>query len=225
MKSDDNPGCQIYVITPPKLVPDVFAPHMSRALDAGHIAAFQLRLEEAADDDIKRAVEKLMPIAQEREVAFIINDRPDIAKEMGADGVHLGIYDMKVSEARKLLGPDKTIGASCLDSKHLAMTAAEQGADYVSFGPFFTTRSPYYPKENYAPKYMVSPNILSWWSAIMEIPCVAAGGIKPDNCRDIAKAGADFICASTSIWEYPGGGAAAIRDFHEALGQAAVKVG
>lgn len=224
MKSD-NPRCQLYVITPPKLVPEAFAPQMERALDAGPVAAFQLRLEEADDDQWRAAIERLMPIAQARDVAFIINNRVDLAKETGADGVHLGIHDMKIKEARALLGPDRTIGASCLDSKHLGMTAAEAGADYVSFGPFFTTRSPYYPKENYAPKYMVSPNILTWWSAIMEVPCVAAGGIKPSNCRDIVKAGADFISASTSIWEYPGGGAAAIRDFHAAINDVALKVG
>lgn len=221
----EPPNCQLYIITPPKLVPEAFAPQLARALDAGAVATVQLRLENADDAQWKTAIEKLMPIVHERDVAFVINNRADLAKEMDADGVHLGIYDMRIKDARALLGPDKIVGASCMDSKHLAMTAAESGADYVSFGPFFTTRSPYYPKENFAPKYMVSPTILSWWSAIMEAPCVAAGGIKPSNCRDIVKAGADFICASTSIWEYPGGGAAAIRDFHEAMGQVAVKVG
>ena len=220
-----SPGCLLYIITPPKLVLETFAPQMARALEAGDVASFQLRLEEADDDQWKKAIETLMPIAVEREVAFIVNNRADLAKEFDADGVHLGIHDMRVRDARALLGPDKIIGASCMDSKHLAMTAAEAGADYVSFGPFFTTRSPYYPKENYAPKYMVSPNIQSWWSAIMEVPCVAAGGIKPSNCHDIVKAGADFVCASSSIWDYPGGGAAAIRDFHAAMGQVAAKTG
>jgi thiamine-phosphate pyrophosphorylase len=220
-----DPRCQLYIITPPKLVPEAFAPHLSRALDAGAVSAFQLRLENADDDQWKRAIEKLMPIAQEREVAFIVNDKVELAKEMDADGVHLGVHDMRIKDARQILGPDKIIGSSCLDSKHLAMTAAEASADYVSFGPFFTTRSPYYPREKYAPKYMVSSNILTWWSSIMETPCVAAGGIKPSNCRDIIKAGADFICASTSIWDYTGGAAAAIRDFHAEMAQVAVRVG
>lgn len=219
----DSPRCQLYIITPPKLAPEAFAPQLMRALDAGEVASLQLRLENADDDLWKKAIETLMPIAQARNVAFIVNNRVDLAKEMDTDGVHIGIHDMRIKEARSILGPDKIIGASCMDSKHLAMTAAEAGADYVSFGPFFTTRSPYYPKENYAPKYMVSPNILSWWSAIMEVPCVAAGGIKPSNCRDIVKAGADFICASSSIWDYPGGGAAAIRDFHAAMNDDAAK--
>jgi thiamine-phosphate pyrophosphorylase len=221
----DSPRCQLYIITPPKLVPEAFAPHLERALEAGPVAAFQLRLEEADECQWKSAIDRLMPIVQKRDVAFIVNDRVDLAREVDADGVHLGLHDMRISDARKLLGPDKIIGASCLDSKHLAMTAAEAGADYVSFGPFFTTRSPYYPREKYAPKYMVSPNILTWWSSIMEVPCVAAGGIKPSNCHDLVKSGADFICASTSIWDYPGGGAAAIRDFHEAMSQIALRVG
>lgn len=226
MTSDklDSPGCQLYIITPPKLVPEAFAPHLAKALDEGRVAALQLRLEEADESQWARAIEKLMPIAQERGVAFLINNHVELCAKMDADGVHLGIHDMRITEARKILGAEKTIGASCLDSKHLGMTAAEQGADYVSFGPFFTQRSPYYPQENYAPKYMVSPNILTWWSAIMEAPCVAAGGIKPGNCRDLVKAGADFICASTSIWEYTGGAAAAIREFHEAMGHIPQKV-
>ncbi len=213
----DSPNCQIYIITPPQLVPEEFVQHMERALDAGTVASFQLRLETDDMDAWRHATEVLMPVAAARDVAFIINDHVDIAKEMGADGAHVGIHDMQVKAARQLLGPDKILGATCMDSKHLAMTAAEQGANYVSFGPFFTSRSPYYPKENYAPKYMVSPNILTWWSTLMEIPCIAAGGIKPQNCAELVKAGADFICASTSIWEYPGGAAAAIKDFHREM--------
>ncbi len=222
---NDSSGCQLYIMTPPNLVPEAFAPQLERAFEAGPVASLQLRLETRDDDQWKRAIEKLMPIAHKHGVAFIINNRVELAREMDADGAHVGVYDMRIKDARKLLGPDKIIGATCMDSKHLAMTAAENEADYVSFGPFFTTRSPYYPIEASAPKYMVSPNILTWWSTLMEVPCVAAGGIKPSNCRDIIKAGADFICASTSIWEYPGGGATAIRDFTEAMNQAALKVG
>lgn len=221
----ESPGCQLYIITPPKLVPEEFAPQLERALDAAPVSSMQLRLDAADDNQWRRAIEKLMPVAQKRDVAFIVNNRVDLAHEMDCDGAHVGVYDMRIRDARQLLGPDKIIGASCMDSKHLAMTAAEHGADYVSFGPFFTTRSPYYPKEASAPKYMVSPNILTWWSTLMEIPCVAAGGIKPDNCTDIVKAGADFICASTSIWEHPGGAATALRDFHAAMGQAVRRAG
>jgi thiamine-phosphate pyrophosphorylase len=217
--NSDTPRCQLYVITPPKLSPD-FADKMAKALDAAPVASLQLRLETTDEGEWKRAVEKLLPVAQQRNVAFIINNHVLLAKETGADGAHIGVHDMRVKEARAIMGPDKIIGSTCMDSKHLAMTAAEAGADYVSFGPFFTTRSPFYPKENYAPKYMVSPNILTWWSQVMETPCVAAGGITPQNCRDIIKAGADFICASTSIWDYEGGAARAIADFHAQLQEA-----
>lgn len=213
----ETPRCQIYIITPPTLSPVVFADHLARALDAGPVSAVQLRLEEAEDDQWKQAIETLMPVAQERGTAFLVNNKVELARELDADGVHLGMSDMRIGDARKILGPDKIVGASCLDSKHLGMTAAERGADYVSFGPFYTTRSPFYPAKSYAPKYMVSPNILTWWSTLMETPCVAAGGIKPGNCGDLVKAGADFICASTSIWDYEGGAAKAIADFHAAI--------
>ncbi len=161
-----------------------------------------------------------MPLAQEHDVAFIINDRADMAKRLGCDGVHLGQRDTNIREARDMLGPDKTIGVSCLDSRHLAMTAAERGADYVSFSPFFQSRSPFYPPEVMPPGKLAAPDLLTWWQETMEPPCVAAGGITPANCGTLVTAGADFICASTSVWEYPQGAAASVRAFNEAIEKA-----
>lgn len=218
--SADISNCRLYIITPPALDPLVFSATMSKALDAGDVAAFQLRLEKADTDDWQRAIDLLMPIAQERDVAFIVNDRADLAKKMNTDGVHLGLQDMNVKDARQMLGPDKIIGASCIDSKHMAMTAAERGASYVSFGPFYLNRSPFYPPNVLDAKNMVSPDLIKWWSELMEVPCVAAGGIKPSNCAELVKAGADFICASTAIWEHPQGAAAAVRAFNDAIAKA-----
>ncbi len=213
-------GCRLYVISPPALDPLVFSATMAKALDAGDVSAFQLRLEKTDTDGWKRAIELLMPIAHERGVAFIVNDRADLAKKMDADGVHLGMQDMNIKEARTLLGPDKIIGASCIDSKHLAMTASERGASYVSFGPFYPSRSPFYPAEVLAAQTMVTKELLTWWQETMEMPCVAAGGIKPGNCAPLIVAGADFICASTAIWEFPNGAPAAIRAFNDEIAKA-----
>lgn len=200
--------------------PLVFASTLAKALDAGDVACCQLRLEKADDATILRAIEILMPIAHDRDVSFILNDRADLAKKMDCDGVHLGLRDMNIREARQLLGDDKTIGATCLDSRHIAMQAAERGADYVSFGPFFAGRSPFYPPEVMAPGKVATTDIISWWQETMEIPCVAAGGLTPANCADIVKAGADFVCASTAIWTHPQGAAAAVRAFNDAIAAA-----
>lgn len=215
------PGnCRLYVITPPALDPLIFSSTMARALDAGDVAAFQLRLAKTDTDGWLRAIDILMPVAHERDVAFIVNDRADLAKKMDTDGVHLGMQDMNVKDARQMLGPDKIIGASCIDSKHMAMTAAERGASYVSFGPFYQSRSPFYPPSVLDAQNMVPPDLIRWWSELMEVPCVAAGGIKPANCDELVKAGADFICASTAIWEHPQGAPAAVRAFNDAIARA-----
>lgn len=212
---------RLYIISPPDMDLTIFVPRLEQVLEAGDVAAFQLRLPKASDEKILRKAERLMPITQAYGVAFIINDRADLAKKAGADGVHLGLQDIGVREARALLGEDAIIGASAIDSKHLAMTAAERGASYVSFGPFFKSRSPFYPPEVLDAQNLVPSGILSWWQDTMEIPCVAAGGIKPANCAELVKAGADFICASTAIWEHPQGAAAAVKAFNEAIMQAA----
>ena len=85
--------CRLYLITPPEFALDRFAPKLEAALDAGDVACLQLRLKGADDDDVRRAGETLLPICQARDVALLINDRPDLAAELGADGVHVGADD------------------------------------------------------------------------------------------------------------------------------------
>ena len=213
------PACRLYLVTPPTLEPVTFALQLQEALDAGDVACVQLRLKTAdgaatADaDTIRRACEVLRPIAQERDVAFILNDRPDLAAETGCDGVHIGQSDGRYADARRLVGTDAIVGVTCHDSRHLAMVAGEQGADYVAFGAFHPTNtkpSPYRP----------TPEILEWWSDLMEIPCVAIGGITPENCAPLVRAGADFIAVVTAAWNHPEGPAAAVRAFNRAIAEA-----
>lgn len=154
-----------------------------------------------------------MPIVQERDVAFLINDRPDLAAEAGADGVHIGEDDAPYEEARRLVGRDAIVGVSCYNSRHRAMVAAEAGADYVAFGAFFDTTT----KE---PKAKAEPELLTWWQELMEVPCVAIGGITVDNCGGLVRAGADFLAVSSGVWSYEGGPAAAVRDFNTAIAHA-----
>ncbi|MEM7570666.1 MAG: thiamine phosphate synthase [Pseudomonadota bacterium] len=209
-ETDDNPPCQLYAITPPQIDVAAFAQRLEAAAAGGPIACLQLRLKGVDDRDILKAADALMPICARHDIAFVMNDRADLAQMCGADAVHLGQSDGLVKEARDLLGFDKAVGVTCHGSRHLAMVAGEQGADYVAFGAFFASKT----KE---PPTMAEPDILSWWSALAELPSVAIGGITPDNCETLVKAGADFIAASHAIWSHPDGPGAGVNAFHTAI--------
>ena len=204
----------MYLITPPEIDPAAFAPVLEAALSGGDVACLQLRLKEASDDEIRRATELLMPIAHAHDVAFLINDRPDLAAELGADGAHVGQEDTPYAKARDILGPDAIVGVTCHASRHLAMVAGERGADYVAFGAFFPTTTK-------LPKASASPEILTWWSSLFEIPCVAIGGITVDNCAELVQAGADFLAVSAGVWNYADGPAAAVAAFNKVIAETA----
>jgi thiamine-phosphate pyrophosphorylase len=177
------------------------------------VACLQLRLKgpgdsPASDDAIRRACEMLQPVTRKHDVAFILNDRPDLAAELGCDGVHVGQEDTPYKEARQVLGSRAIVGVTCHESRHLAMSAAEAGADYVAFGAFFPTTTK-------TPKFQARPDILKWWSDIMEAPCVAIGGITVENGASLISAGADFLAVSAGVWAHPDGPAAAVRAFNE----------
>ena len=205
--SDARERCRLYLITPVTLEPRSFAGTLKRALDAGDVASLQLRLKDVSDDDIRRAIEILMPACQAHDVAFILNDRPDLAAELGCDGVHIGQEDATYAEARAAVGPDRIVGVTCHDSMHLAMEAAEAGADYVAFGAFF-------PTETKAPKTRAEPELLRWWSEVMVVPCVAIGGITVENAPILIEAGADFLAVSAGVWNYAAGPEAAVKAFN-----------
>jgi thiamine-phosphate pyrophosphorylase len=209
--------CRLYLVTPPALDPLRFRDALTQALDAGDVACVQLRLKEAADDEIKRACDILRPIVQRRGAAFLLNDRPDLAAQAGCDGVHVGQQDASYDEARRLLGADRIVGVTCHDSRHLAIDAAEAGADYVAFGAFFpTTTKP--------SRYRPSLELLAWWGEIMTVPSVAIGGITPQNCAPLVTAGADFLAAVSAVWDHPEGPGAAVRDFNRAIAEAEAPV-
>ena len=205
--------CRLYLITPPRLDDlAAFGRLLAQTLDAGEVAALQIRLKDQPDEVIAAAVAAFSPIAQARGVAVILNDRPDLAAKLGCDGVHVGQSDTPLSEARKIMGPDAMIGVTCHDSRHLAMEAAEGGADYVAFGAFFPTTT----KE--APTH-AEPEILTIWQQFMETPCVAIGGINADNAAGLAKAGADFLAVSAGVWAHPQGPAAGVKAIEAAIAQ------
>jgi thiamine-phosphate pyrophosphorylase len=202
-------SCRLYLISPESIDhPAIFADDLRLALGGGDVAAFQLRLKGVDDSTITRAADTLRPICQQRGVAFILNDRPDLAVKLDCDGVHVGQDDMPCAEARRIVGPDRQVGVTCKASRHLAMEAAEAGADYVAFGAFFPSGT----KEVTTPADL---EILEWWSGLMEIPCVAIGGITVGNCRPVIAAGADFLAVAGGVWNYKDGPQAAVRAFNE----------
>lgn len=203
--------CRLYLITPPILPPD-FERQLAAALDAGDVAALQLRLKDAPDDELLRTIDKLRPIAQARDVAFLLNDRPDLAVKSGCDGAHVGQTDTPVKQARKILG-DLTLGVTCHNSRHLAMEAGEAGADYVAFGAFFATQT----KE---PPEMAEIDTLKVWAETMEIPCVAIGGITAENCAPLVQAGAEFLAVVGAVWNHAQGPAGGVRAMLKAIAEA-----
>jgi thiamine-phosphate pyrophosphorylase len=199
-------GCRLYLISPPRIAPNDFAGVLKDALKGGDVASFQLRLKDVSDDEIRRATDLLRPIVQANGTAFILNDRPDLAAELGCDGVHVGQEDAPYAEARALL-PDGIVGVTAHDSRHLAMEAAEAGADYVAFGAFFATNT----KE---PKTSADIELLRWWADMMVVPVVAIGGITVQNAPALVEAGADFLAVSAGVWAHDGGPEAAVRAFN-----------
>ena len=210
-KAPKRPKTRLYLITPPAFNPQDFAPILKEALGAGDVACLQLRLKNAdgsraQDAEIADAIKYLMPVVHGCDVALILNDDAVLAHKYGCDGVHIGQSDTPYEQARALLGDDAIIGVTCHDSKHLAMEAGEAGADYVAFGAFYETQT-----KN--AKTRAEPDLLTFWQQFVELPCVAIGGITPDNAGPLVEAGADFIAASGSVWGYKDGPAAAIATF------------
>ncbi|MFZ4069875.1 MAG: thiamine phosphate synthase [Caulobacterales bacterium] len=199
--------CRLYLITPPRLAVDDFVPALRAALAAGDVASVQLRLKDVGDEAILAAGAKLGPIIQDAGGAFLVNDRPDLAAALSADGVHIGQTDAPYRQARQAVGASGVVGVTCHSSRHLAMQAAEAGADYVAFGAF-------YPTATKAAPAFAELEMLEWWQALMEIPCVAIGGITVANAEPLVRAGADFLAVSGGVWGHADGPAAAVAGFN-----------
>jgi thiamine-phosphate pyrophosphorylase len=215
--AEPRPPCQLYLVSPPRFDPAAHAAALAEALEAGGpVAAYQLRMKGVEDAAVLAAAAILHPVCATRDVAFILNDRADLAARAGADGVHLGQTDGSVADARRLLGHDAQIGVTCHASRHLAMEAGEAGANYVAFGAFF-------PTDTKAVDHWATPALLRWWTAISPIPCVAIGGITAANCGSLVTAGADFLAVSAAVWQATDP-AAAVLALGEAMARACVNL-
>lgn len=206
--------CRLYLITPPQFEVAVFADSLAAALDGGDVACVQLRLKDTDNDTIREAIEKLMPVCHASDVAFVVNDRPDLAAECGADGAHIGADDSEFGNARRLLGDAAILGVSCYNSRHAAIEASEAGADYVAFGAFYQTQSK-------MPRSRATPEILEWWHQLSIVQSVAIGGITAENCAPLVRAGADFLAVIAAVWDHPDGPGAGVKAINDAIAEVA----
>lgn len=195
-----SPNTQLYLISPLDVGGD-FPQRLERALAAGArrhgdlVTAFQFRVKDIDQHEAARLAAPLQAICAAHDVAFIANDSVALAKRLGADGVHLGQEDGSPKDARAELGREAQIGVTCHASRHLAMEAGEAGADYVAFGAFYPSST-----KDKGDAERPTPELIEWWSQLFEIPCVAIGGITPDNCAPLIEAGADFLAVSHAVW-------------------------
>lgn len=206
---------ELYLISPLDVGGD-FPERLEAALGAGPVAAFQFRVKNLDQHEAARLAAPLQTICAAHNCAFIVNDSVALTKRIGADGVHLGQSDGDVREAREILGREAQIGVTCHASRHLAMEAGDAGADYVAFGAFF-------PSTTKTSEHRPEAELLTWWQRLFEIPCVAIGGITPDNCGLLVSAGADFLAVSAAVWN--GDPAANVAAFHRAIAAAAERAG
>ncbi len=198
---DTRPRCQIYLVAEPGLDPATLA----MALEAEDIACVLLRQDAAREESLRPSIDVLQPVAHQHEVAFLIDDHPALAAETGCDGVHLSGNGEPIAAARRTLGADAIIGASCGQSRHAAIVAGASDVDYVAFGGFGGGPA------SKAPAEAADPELVSWWQAMMTIPCVAVGGVDLGNARELARAGADFVAVAGGVWDHPDGPAAALQ--------------
>lgn len=202
-------ACQLYLISPLD-VGGAFPEKLEQALTAGPVAAFQFRIKGIDQHEAAALAAPLQEICARHDVAFIVNDSVSLAKRLKADGVHLGQGDGDARDAREQLGSDAQIGVTCHNSRHLAMEAAEAGADYVAFGAF-------YPTSTKEVEHIAELDTVQKWTLVTEIPCVAIGGITPDNAKPLIEAGADFLAVSGAVWNHPQGPAEAVKAFNALL--------
>ncbi|MGR3623071.1 thiamine phosphate synthase [Pseudophaeobacter sp.] len=182
---------QIYLISPPSFELGRFPDVLARVLDSTEIACLRLNLASRDEDTLSRAGDALREVCHAREVAIVISDHQILAERLGLDGVHLNDASKSVRTARKALGPDAIVGSFCGATRHDGMSAAEAGADYVSFGPVGTS--------GLGDGATAEIELFDWWSKMIEVPVVAEGGLTEDLVRSVSPV-TDFFGLGEEIW-------------------------
>ncbi len=183
----------IYLISPKKIRGIRFYKELNDVLKTNKVKYFQLRLKKISTLNLIKISKKVKKITKKNNVKFLINDKPLVAKTIGADGCHIGQKDMNFITARKILGKKKIIGLTCHNSKKLALKAKKYGANYVAFGSFFKSST----KKT---AFRANLQILRWAKKKINMPSVAIGGISNSNYKKILLNGANFVACSNYVW-------------------------
>ena len=171
---------------------------------------FQLRLKEYSQIDVAKIAKQIQKVCKDYNCQLILNDYPNIALDLELDGVHLGEHDAKIAEVRKQVPDHFTIGASCYNSKHRAMQAGEDGANYLAFGAFFPTTTKQI-------KYYADVELLQWATELLNLPIVAIGGIIASNCANLVANKADFLAVISFVWQHSLGEKEALNQLNLAI--------
>ena len=182
----------IYLISPNKIKKS-FYNNLNVVLSSNLISFFQLRLKQYSLIERKEIGIKIKKICKKYKVKLIVNDDPNLAIEIRADGCHLGQSDMNIRRARKILRK-KIIGITCHNSKKLIKQAIKDGANYIAIGAFFKSKT---KKVNYIAK----PSLISWAKRFTKLPVVIIGGITNKNFRKLLLHKPDFLAISGGIWD------------------------
>ena len=192
----------IYLISPNK-IDKKFYKDLKVVLSSNLVSFFQLRLKKYSLKEKKKIGMKIKKICNKHKVKLVINDDPNLAREVNADGCHLGQNDMNIQKARKIFRK-KIIGITCHNSKKLIRQAVKDGANYIAIGAFFKSKT---KKVNYIAK----PSLISWAKRYTKLPIVIIGGITKKNFKNLLLHKPDFLAISGGIWDKKP--AKAIREF------------
>ena len=204
-----DPPARLYLVTPAQIEPEALAEAAGRALKTRAVACLRLDLGAAPEEAWRAAAARLRPVAEAHDVALVIAEHYRLVEPLGLDGVHLGSSRTPVREVRKALGADRIVGAFAGASRHVAMTLAEAGADYVSLGPVGEVGA-------LGDGTRAEDALFEWWAEMIETPVVAEGGVSAEDAARLAR-WADFVVPDAGIWDAPEGIEAALARYAEAL--------
>lgn len=195
---------RLCLMTPPELVSGGvvladFQKEFGLALSAGDVASVLLRIGDGEAAAVLEAIEALRPLAQDAGAAFLLEQDAELAVRLHCDGVQVSADPKLIKQIRSRHGDEVIIGADCGTSRHAAMLAGEAGCDYVSLST-------------------EAPDAIAWWAELMEVPCIAAGGITLENAPEFTALGAEFLAVEEAVWRHPQGPARAIEAFNALLG-------
>jgi thiamine-phosphate pyrophosphorylase len=197
-----RPAPRLYLVTPPVDDAQAFAPQLEAAMAAGDVAAVLLRLADADERTQINRAKALGRIVQDKDAALLLDGHADLVARAGADGAHLaGIGEF--TEALENLKPERIAGAGHLETRHDAMTAAEQGADYVMFGEA--------GESGERPEFDAIAERVAWWAEVFEAPCVGFAASAAEVAQLVA-AGADFVALGDWVFADPRGAAVCVAE-------------